>query len=63
MTIRQDCYDAIPDSPYVRNSQSDQEWRMGYVDGMDNDPCFGQKNSAYRQGYLAGRAHSEKFGK
>lgn len=61
MTIRPDCLDPIPTSPYVPNSQADQEWRMGYVDGMDNDPVFPGAPAAYRAGWRAGRKHSARF--
>jgi len=61
MPIRPDCLDPIPASPYVPNSQSDQVWRMGYADGMDNDPMFVGAPAAYRAGWSAGRRHSVRF--
>ena len=36
------------------NSYADQVWRLGFADGLDADPCFGQQPGAYRIGYRQG---------
>jgi len=59
--IRPDCLDSIPSSPYAPESALDQQWRMGYADGMDNDPMFPGAPAPYRQGWWDGRKHSQRF--